>query len=105
MYIPTIPHEKAVDEDGVFTKPWSNYVEQQAQNMQLCLSDEGYVIPSVSSASSSVTPAATGGQLSQVQATYGQQTGVQLGTLVYDPNTNQLKVLLSDGVFHPVTTT
>lgn len=104
MYVPTIPHEKAVDEDGTFTKPWDSYLEQQAQNMQLCLSNEGFVIPSVNAS-----------QLAIIQATYGQQTGVQLGTLVFNtssinggssgaPN-GQLYILLADGVFHPVTNT
>ena len=83
---------------------WGNFFNQNTQQTQQSLSNEGFWVPSVSSASNSVSPPTTGGQLAQVQASYGQQTGVNLGTIVYDPNTNQLKVLLSDGTFHPITT-
>lgn len=105
MFVPIVPTEAITDENGERTKPWDNFFQQQAQNMQESLSDEGFAIPSVSSASNSVSPPATGGQLAQLQASFGTQQGVQVGRLVFDPNTNQLKVILNDGTFHPITTT
>lgn len=109
MIVPNVPTQPISDEDGNTTKAWDNFFEQTTQGMQQSLSNEGFWIPSVSSASNSVTPPTAGGQLAQVAASYGQQNGVNLGTLVYDPNTNQLKVLLSDSPttasFHPITTT
>lgn len=87
------------------TVPWGNYFDQNTQQMQQSLSNEGFWIPSVSSANDSVTPAATGGKLAQVAASYYlpnttppqiNPNGVQLGTLVYDPNTDQLKIFLNN---------
>lgn len=117
MIVISVPTDEIVefkkDDKGdvtaiTMTPPWGNYFEQNTQQMQQSLSNEGFWIPSVSSANSSVSPPAAGGQLAQIAASYGQQTGVNLGTLVYDPNTNQLKVLLSDSPttasFHAITT-
>jgi len=104
IVIPVPNNPQMVDKEGNSTSDWGNFFDQNIQQMQINLSDEGFVIPSVSSANNSVNPPASGGQLAQVQASYGQQTGAQLGTLIYDPNTNQLKVLLSDGTFHAITT-
>ena len=105
MIIIPVPNEdKPIDEKGNWVSSWGNYFDQNTQQMQQSLSNEGFWIPSVSSANNSVTPPATGGQVAQIEATYGQQTGVNLGTLIYDPNTDQLKVLLSDGTFHAITT-
>lgn len=104
MIVVSVPTDKIVDEKGEMSPAWGNFFNQNTQQTQQSLSNEGFWVPSVSSASNSVSPPTTGGQLAQVQASYGQQTGVNLGTIVYDPNTNQLKVLLSDGTFHPITT-
>lgn len=108
MIIVNVPNDKLVDEEGYPTEPWGNFFDQSTQQQQQSLSNEGFWIPSVSSASASVDPPTSGGQLAQIAASYGQQNGVNLGTLVYDPNTNQLKVLLSDSPttasFHAITT-
>lgn len=108
MIVINVPNDKIVDENGDVTKPWGNYFDQITMQMQQSLSNEGFWIPSVSSANNSVTPPAAGGQLAQVAASYGQQNGVNLGTIIYDPNTNQLKALLSDSPttasFHAITT-
>src|SRR5579864_8406269 len=97
MIVPIVPTEPMVDKEGDRSKAWDNFFQQNQQSMQQSLSDEGFWIPSVSSAADSVRPSTIGGQLAQVATSYGTQGGVNLGTLVYDPNTNQLKVLLSDG--------
>lgn len=117
MFVPTIPQENLIEKDGNTTKAWDNYLQQQQQNMQQCLSDEGFLIPSVSSDPTSVTPPATGGQLAQVQASFGTQNGASAGTVIFDPyeingsvdplipRYGQLKVLLRDGIFHNITNT
>lgn len=97
MIVVSVPTDKAVDKDGNFTPPWGNYFDQNTQQMQQSLSNEGFWIPSVSTS-----------DLAIIAASYGQQTGVNLGTLVYDSTANQLKVFLSDsattGSFHVITT-
>lgn len=110
-----------IDKDGKPSIYWQTLFIQLLQNLQQSLSNEGFVIPNVSSANNSVNPPVAGGQLALIQATYGQSTpsftniGVQLGTLVFDPAevngsmtaipNGQLKILLGDGTFHKVTNT
>ena len=115
MIVVSVPTDKPIDKDGQFTPPWGNYFDQNTQQMQQSLSNEGFWIPSVSSANDSVSPAATGGQLAQVAASFGQQGGVNAGTIIFDPAevnggtsgspNGQLKVILADGVFHAITNT
>lgn len=101
--------------EAEMTPPWGNYFDQNTQQMQQSLSNEGFWIPSVSSANDSVTPPASGGQLAQVAASFGTQTGINAGTIVFDPAevnggssgapNGQLKVMLADGAFHKITNT
>lgn len=108
MIIVSVPTDNIIDEDGAMTVPWGNFFDQNTQQMQQSIGNEGFWIPTVSSASDSVNPPATGGQLAQVAASFGKQTGVNAGTIVFDPAAGaagQLKVILNDGVFHPITTT
>ena len=130
MIVPTYVQEKLVDEQGEPTPGFVLFIQNLIQNMQLSVSDEGYLIPSVSSANNSVTPSAAGGQLAILQASYqnpstpvnpNTQTvtvGVQVGTIIFDPYElnggaagpprvpkGQLKVLLNDGLFHPIVNT
>ncbi len=112
MIIVNVPNDKMVDEEGHVTQPWGNYFDQSTMQQQQSLSNEGFWIPSVSSASDSVEPPATGGQLAQVAASFGMQNGVNAGTLIFDPAeinggsalkpNGQLKVILADGVFHAI---
>jgi hypothetical protein len=46
MKIPNFIYEKALDENGYWTKPWQSLWEQLFLNMQNDLSDEGFVMPS-----------------------------------------------------------
>lgn len=114
MIVISVPNEdKPLDEKGYWSPGWGNFFDQNTQQMQQSLSNEGFWIPSVSSASNSVTPPATGGQLAQVAASFGQQNGVNAGTIVFDPAevnggssgspNGQLKVMLNDGNFHSIT--
>lgn len=115
MIVPNVPTQNIVDEQGNNTKAWENYFEQTTQEMQQSLSNEGFWIPSVSSANGSLTPPTTGGQLAQLAASFGTQGGINAGTIVFDPaevnggssgNPNgQLKVMLADGNFHAITNT
>lgn len=120
MFVPTLPTEELVNENAEnktldVSKPWKNFFEQQQSNMQMCLGEEGFWIPSVSSDDNSVTPSAPGGQLAQVAASFGKQGGVSAGVLVFDPYEvnngtlehpmGQLKVLLNDGTFHSIVNT
>src|SRR5579864_493837 len=115
MIVVSVPNENSVDEKAQLTPAWGNFFDQNTQQMQQSLSNEGFWIPSVSSADNSVTPATTGGQLAQVAASFGQQNGVNAGTIIFDPAevnggssgspNGQLKVILNDGVFHPITNT
>jgi hypothetical protein len=114
IVIPVPNNPQVLDKDGKILPDWGNYFDQNTQQQQQSLSNEGFWIPSVSSDSNSVSPPASGGQLAQVQASYGQQNGVQLGTIIFDPAeanggsptpNGQLKVLLGDGTFHKITNT
>jgi hypothetical protein len=115
MDVPNFLPERVIDENGYWTEPWKSLMEQLLQNMQTDLGNEGFVNPSVSSDPTSVTPNAAGGQLQQVQSSFGQQNGVIAGTIIFDPyevngavlpaRNGQLKVLLNDGTFHPITNT
>lgn len=89
---------------ATMTPPWGNFFDQQTQQMQQSLSNEGFWVPSQS-----------GANLTTIAASLGQQTGANVGTIVFDPTVvnggsmlkpnGQLKVLLADGVFHPITNT
>jgi hypothetical protein len=113
MIIVSVPTDKIIDEKGEMTPAWGNFFDQNTQQSQQSLSNEGFWVPSVSSASSSVTPPATGGQLAQLAASFGQQSGVNAGTIIFDPAevnggssgspNGQLKVILNDGTFHKIT--
>ncbi len=112
MFVPILPAEKMVGDDGFVTKPWETYFEQLQQNMQQALSDEGFLIPSVSS---QVIPPATISNVQVVQNSFGRPNGILAGTLIFDPyeingatlpaRNGKLKILLNDGTFHPITNT
>jgi hypothetical protein len=113
MIVIPVPNEKFKGEDGEMHPAWGQFFDETTQQHQQSLSNEGFWIPSVSSAADSVTPPTTGGQLAQLAASFGQQTGINAGTVVFDPAeinggssgspNGQLKVILADGVFHKIT--
>lgn len=110
MIVPTYLQEKIVDESGYPTAAFSDFLRVLLQNMQLSISNEGYLIPSV-----------TKEDMIDIQASFksnvvnpNNQTvsiGVQIGTLVFNTETvngggvkprGQLYILLNDGIFHAV---
>ena len=126
MIVPNYVQEQIVNEERYPTENFSSFLINLLQSMQISISDEGYLIPSVSSDPTSVNPTTSGGQLLQLQNSFqtnvvnpDTQTvtpGVQVGTIVFDPyevnggggmtpRLGQLKVLLRDGTFHNIVNT
>lgn len=120
LNVPNYVNELAVDDQRNFTDPWQQFFSQLQHYMQTNLGSEGYKIPIISSDPASVSPSTVGGQVAQLQASFGQQPGVRgagvtAGTLIFDPyevngatppaRNGQLKILLADGLFHKVTNT
>lgn len=115
MIVPTYAQEQIVDKEGVPTSNFDLLLRQLLQGLQLSLSDDGYLVPSISS-----DPADN--QLAVLQASFqsdvvnpNSQTvtnGVRPGTIIFDPYESnggapgspngQLKVLLKDGTFHAI---
>ena len=121
MIIPNYAEIPLVDiKTGNISDQWSVILQQLLQQLQKGAGTEGFAISVVSSDPNSVTPPAAGGQLLQLQNTFNPappigsiQPGVLAGTIVFDPfevnggapRNGQLKVLLNDGIFHPITNT
>lgn len=125
MIVPTYSPEKIVNEDGVPTDGFSLLLRQLLQGLQLSISEDGYLCPSVSSEpGSSETPPdlSQPSQLTVLQNTFQSNfvnvntqtviTGVRPGTVIFDPyevngatppaRNGQLKVLLNNGTFHAI---
>lgn len=116
MLVPTFEASEVVQLDGESKGYWTdiyhNLFVSLLQEMQRTIGNNGFVIPPVSSAPGSVMPPASGGQRQQIQNTFGQQGGVTVGTMVFDPSivnggssgtpNGQLFVLLGDGTFHAI---
>ena len=131
MNVPTYSEGPIVDKDGNATVGFQQLLKQLLQVMQLSVSDDGYLIPSVSSepGSSELPPydPLKPSQLDVLEATYKTDTvnnntqtilqGVRPGTIIFDPwevngsvdplipRYGQLKVLLNHGTFRPITNT
>lgn len=88
MIIPTFTHDKVVRDDGYFTSPWEILFQTLLQTLQQNVSDEGFVIPSQTSAN----------------ITRIESNPVIDCRLIYNSDTNKLMVRLADGTFHNVTT-
>lgn len=106
MQVPVYPQEEVIDDAKLFTRPWQIFFETLLNGMQQALSNEGYLVPSV-----------TNDQMLQIQNGLNQNGGQTAlpGTLLFnttEPNgtttatpNGQLYILLQDGVFHPITNT
>lgn len=114
MIVPTYQEESIVDNEGNTLPGFAIFLQNLIQNMQLSVSDEGYLIPNVTNAQMAVIQASF--KTSVVNPESQTVTvGVQRGTLVFNTETSnggapgsplgQLHVLLNDGTFHPVTNT
>ena len=110
MYVVNLPigpfgYIEQVDDNGekqevpvTMSDAWVSFFTQQQQLMQQCLSNEGFLIPSL-----------TATQIGQIE------DNALPGTMVFDTNAvnggsfsnpnGQLYVRLADGTFHPVTNT
>lgn len=113
MIVPTYLQEAIVDDKGYPTEAFASFLRNMLQQMQTSLSEEGFLIPSVTDA-----------QKTTIQNSFKTNTidpnsltvsaGVRPGTLVFDTQTpngdmvnpkGQLYILLNDGTFHPITNT
>lgn len=102
MIVPTLNvlQHPVIGQNGLMTPQWQLFMTQLIQQLQINFSNEGIVVPTLSSDPASVTPAESGGQIGQLES----NQYVQNGTLIYDEFTNQLKVRLSDTNFYTITT-
>ncbi len=86
MNIPSFVNDKVVDENGYWTPQWQNVILQLMQLMQQNLSDEGFVMPSQSTANINLL------------------TKSSNGTVLYDSTTDEFKGRVG-GVFKTFTLT
>jgi hypothetical protein len=100
MLVPVWNGGQVIDEDGKFTPSFSSYLQQTRQQMQQSISNDGFLIPSVSST-----------DLLTIQANPRSLPGTLLfnrdaanGGAPGSPN-GQLYIKLLDGIFHPITNT
>ena len=101
MIVNLLPTEIPIDvQTGRWSDQWKNYHEQNQANMQQCLSNEGFLIPSVSASDMAILESST----SILAGTLIFNTDAVNGGSGAAPN-GQLYVKLQDGVFHPVTNT
>lgn len=96
MYVAPLPQGQVVDlKTGEWTPTYQQYMATLTQNMQVSISDDGFVIPSLSQSDMAIV-----------------QQNMPVGTLVFNtseinggsagaPN-GQLYVKLADGIFHKV---
>jgi hypothetical protein len=106
--IPTYEAIQAVQLDGIkkgyFTDGWHNLLVNLIQQLQIAISNEGFVNPPVGAEDRTV-----------LETSYGQPNGALAGTVIFAPDLvnggttdaqkGQLMVLLADGLFHPITNT
>lgn len=85
MNVPNYQNTQAVDKNGYFSSPWQMLLNQLLTQMQIALSDEGFVVPS------------------QPASEITKLTNSSNGTLIYDSTNNLLKVNIN-GTFKTVTT-
>lgn len=88
MQIPNLPVGKVVDENGEMTSDWINFMSQLITELQLNLNNEGYRLPSQTTANIN--------DLLDVNKS--------TGAMVYDRDTNEFKVNIA-GVWRVVTVT
>lgn len=85
MNIPSFVNTRIVDENGILTPEWANIFNQIITELQLNLSNEGYVLPQLATTD------------------IAKLTGTQsIGSMVYDSTTPAMKVNIN-GVWKTVT--
>lgn len=98
MNIPNFSFGALTDRGGMPTDESYYFFQQLIDELQKNVGQEGFVVPTLSSENTSVTPPAAGGQIAAIAA------GSANGTLIYDSFTDNLKVRLNDGTFHIIVT-
>ena len=76
MKIPNFANDRFVDANGSMTTVWANIINQLITELQLNLSNEGYVLP----------------QLTTTQINDLTDVNKSKGAMVYDETTNEFKV-------------
>lgn len=76
MKIPNFANDRFVQENGNMTTVWANIINQLITELQLNLSNEGYVLP----------------QLTTTQISELTDADKSKGAMVYDSTTNEFKV-------------
>jgi hypothetical protein len=86
MIIPTFSKHKVADESGDYTPEASLYQDILNQQMQICLSDDGWQVPALDTDTINqfADPANANARLP--------------GCIWYDQTTNELKVLIAAGI-------
>lgn len=99
MFVPFLTADiKPSDDSKKISQMLLNFLIQLTQNMQQSLSNEGFLIPSMSSSDMAII------QTNALPGTLIFVTDVVNGGASDAPN-GQLFVRLNDGIFHPVTNT
>ena len=88
MNIPNFATEKLTDEKGNMTTVWGNILSQIIQQLQINLSNEGYVLP----------------QLTTAEINDLTNAAKSTGAMVYDTTLNEFKVNIN-GTWKVVTVT
>lgn len=113
MIVPIYNQEEMVKEDRYPTDSFASFMRNLLQNLQIALGDEGFWVPSVTAANITVLEANFANPAAPVDpSSQTVSTGVQAGTLIFDPDelnggapgspNGQLKVMLKDGTFHAI---
>lgn len=76
MKIPNFANDKFVNENGIMTTTWANIINQLITELQINLSNEGYVLPG----------------LTTTQINDLTDVNKSKGAMVYDETTNEFKV-------------
>lgn len=84
MIIPNLQNDQFVQSSLYLSPTWEYWFNTLITELQKNVGTEGFVVSSLSSASTAVTPTTAGGQIDQIEA---KSTP---GTLVFDTNTNAL---------------
>jgi hypothetical protein len=96
MLIPTLPFGKVIDEEtNDFTSVWKLYEQDLNQALQAGVSNEGFVIPSVTAENAAILE-----PLVEIGTLIFNEDEVNGGTM--DEPNGQLFIKLADGTFHAI---
>ncbi len=87
MNTPNYTHTALVDKNGNITPEWRVLITQLLQELQINFGDNGLVVPQQTTTNITTL-----------------EPDSKNGTLLYDSDTDELKVRLNDGTFHTIQT-